>query len=63
MKFCPNNDQCKREFHKFGNAYGPLKVHLERLIKRLVKEAVAAEIAKRGPSSSQPASQPRERFR
>ena len=31
-KFC--GDQCKKEFHAHGSAYGPLKVRLEKLVRQ-----------------------------
>jgi len=35
-KFC--GDQCKKEFHAHGSAYGPLKVRLEKLVRQITRE-------------------------
>jgi hypothetical protein len=38
--FC--SPECKKEFHHYGAAYGPLKLKLEKLINKLVSERIAA---------------------
>lgn len=35
-KFC--KDECRKEFHRYGAAYGPLRQGLEKLIERTTRE-------------------------
>jgi hypothetical protein len=37
-KFC--DDNCRKEFHRHGAAYGPIKQALEKLIEKTVKSEV-----------------------
>lgn len=37
-RFC--KDQCRKEFHQHGSAFGPLKTRLEKLTVATVKECV-----------------------
>jgi hypothetical protein len=36
--FC--SGQCRKQFHRYGNAYGPLKDHLEKLVEKRIREQV-----------------------
>lgn len=33
QKFC--SDQCRKQFHRYGSSYGPLKTGLEKIIKSM----------------------------
>jgi hypothetical protein len=39
-KFCSEN--CRKEFHRYGAAYGPIKQALEKLIDKRTREQVDA---------------------
>ena len=43
QKFC--SGECRKEFHaNGGNAFGPLKTRLEKLVRRIAKQYLRAEI-------------------
>lgn len=43
-RFC--KEQCKKEFHQHGAAFGPLKQRLEKLIRKEVAGQVGIEVAR-----------------
>ena len=45
-RFC--SDACRKEFHHYGAAYGPLRDKLEALIEKRVKEQVGFLVVRLG---------------
>jgi hypothetical protein len=43
-KFC--KEECRKEFHRFGSGYGPIKQALEKLIEKRTRDQVK-EVSKR----------------